>query len=144
MPAGRHGTLVGVTEEARIGATRGHRPAAGDFLPVLEGMRACAAIGVVVTHVAFQTGHTDGLAGRLFGLGFTPQDQAFGGAFYTLTGFHGAHVLVGLTLLTFCFIRIKRANDFTVARHAPLAASSVYWHFVDVVWILLYILVYLI
>ncbi len=67
MPTGRHGTLVVVTEEARIGGTGGHRPAAGDFLPALEGMRACAAVGVVVTHVAFQTGHTDGLAGRLFG-----------------------------------------------------------------------------
>ena len=37
------------------------------FLPPVEGMRACAAVGVVVTHVAFQTGHTGGVAGRLFG-----------------------------------------------------------------------------
>ena len=43
-----------------MGGTRG-------FLPALEGMRACAAVGVVVTHVAFQTGHTGGIAGRLFG-----------------------------------------------------------------------------
>ena len=43
-----------------VGGTRG-------FLPAVEGMRACAAIGVVVTHVAFQTGHTGGIAGRLFG-----------------------------------------------------------------------------
>src|SRR3954471_24801606 len=53
------GTLVGVTESA-VGGTR-------NFLPALEGMRACAAVGVVVTHVAFQTGHTGGLAGRFFG-----------------------------------------------------------------------------
>jgi peptidoglycan/LPS O-acetylase OafA/YrhL len=39
----------------------------GDFLPAVEGMRACAAVGVVVTHVAFQTGHTSGVAGRIFG-----------------------------------------------------------------------------
>src|SRR4029077_10611399 len=37
------------------------------FLPAVEGMRACAAVGVVVTHVAFQTGHTGGITGRLFG-----------------------------------------------------------------------------
>jgi len=37
------------------------------FLPAVEGMRACAAIGVVITHVAFQTGHSSGVDGRLFG-----------------------------------------------------------------------------
>src|SRR6476646_10991046 len=37
------------------------------FLPAVEGMRGCAAIGVVITHVAFQTGHSTGVAGRLFG-----------------------------------------------------------------------------
>ena len=49
-----------MTDSAHIGGTRG-------FLPAVEGMRACAAIGVVVTHVAFQTGHTGGVTGRLFG-----------------------------------------------------------------------------
>lgn len=77
-------------------------------------------------------------------LGFTPQDQAFGSAFYTLTGFHGLHVFVGLTLLTLCYIRVKKARDFTPQWSTPLQAASVYWHFVDVVWILLYVLVYLV
>ena len=54
------GTLVVVTESSGVGGTRG-------FLPAVEGMRACAAVGVVVTHVAFQTGHTGGVTGRLFG-----------------------------------------------------------------------------
>jgi peptidoglycan/LPS O-acetylase OafA/YrhL len=45
---------------AEVGGTR-------SFLPAVEGMRACAAIGVVITHVAFQTGHTSGITGRLFG-----------------------------------------------------------------------------
>jgi cytochrome c oxidase subunit 3 len=76
-------------------------------------------------------------------LGFTPQDKAFGSAFYCLTGLHGAHVFVGLTILTFCLVRALR-GEFTKTRHAPLAAGSVYWHFVDVVWVLLYVLVYLI
>jgi cytochrome c oxidase subunit 3 len=77
-------------------------------------------------------------------LGFTPQDQAFGSAFYTLTGFHGAHVFVGLTLLTLCFMRLARARDFSSTWSTPLTAASIYWHFVDVVWIFLYCLVYLI
>ena len=46
--------------DGSVGGTR-------SFLPAVEGMRACAAVGVVVTHVAFQTGHTGGIAGRLFG-----------------------------------------------------------------------------
>lgn len=54
------GTLVVVTQTPNVGGTR-------SFLPAVEGMRACAAIGVVVTHVAFQTGHTGGVVGRLFG-----------------------------------------------------------------------------
>ena len=49
-----------MTDSAHVGGTRG-------FLPAVEGMRACAAVGVVVTHVAFQTGHTGGITGRLFG-----------------------------------------------------------------------------
>lgn len=52
--------VAGETREEQVGGTRG-------FLPAVEGMRACAAVGVVVTHVAFQTGHTGGVSGRLFG-----------------------------------------------------------------------------
>lgn len=77
-------------------------------------------------------------------LGFTPTDQAFGSAFYSLTGLHGFHVFVGLTILTLMFIRVKRAHDFTPTSFTPLQAGSLYWHFVDVVWVLLFVLVYLI
>lgn len=52
--------MVGHNGVEEVGGTRG-------FLPAVEGMRACAAVGVVVTHVAFQTGHTGGIIGRLFG-----------------------------------------------------------------------------
>ncbi len=76
-------------------------------------------------------------------LGFTPQDKAFGSAFYSLTGLHGLHVFVGLTLLTLSYIRVKRAHDFSPTWATPLTASSIYWHFVDVVWVLLFFLVYL-
>ena len=51
---------MNVTESQQVGGIRG-------FLPAVEGMRACAAMGVVITHVAFQTGHSSGVDGRLFG-----------------------------------------------------------------------------
>lgn len=76
-------------------------------------------------------------------LGFTPQDQAFSGAFYTLTGFHGLHVALGGTLLILCYIRIVRARDFSPQWATPLTAASLYWHFVDVVWVILFVLVYI-
>lgn len=76
-------------------------------------------------------------------LGFTPQDLAFGSTFYTLTGFHGLHVFVGLTLLSLCYIRVRKAHDFSNVWATPLTAASLYWHFVDVVWVLLFVLVYL-
>ncbi|MEZ5079417.1 MAG: heme-copper oxidase subunit III [Thermoleophilia bacterium] len=77
-------------------------------------------------------------------LGFTPENKAFGATFYTLTGFHGLHVFVGLVLLLICYIRVKRAHDFTPKWQTPLAAASLYWHFVDVVWVFLYVVVYII
>lgn len=58
--ATQHGHTVVVGDDQRVGGVR-------SFLPAVEGMRACAAMGVVVTHVAFQTGHSSGAAGRLFG-----------------------------------------------------------------------------
>ena len=64
-----------VTDREQVGGIRG-------FLPPVEGMRACAAMGVVVTHVAFQTGHSSGVAGRLFGR----FDLAVA-VFFTLSGF---------------------------------------------------------
>ncbi len=76
-------------------------------------------------------------------LGFTPQDRAFSGAFYTLTGFHGLHVLVGLIVLSMCLRRAYK-NDFTATKHTALTAGSYYWHFVDIVWVLLFLLVYII
>ncbi|WP_156749938.1 acyltransferase [Mycobacterium sp. E2479] len=58
--ATRHRQTVVVSDDQRVGGVR-------SFLPAVEGMRACAAMGVVVTHVAFQTGHSSGAIGRLFG-----------------------------------------------------------------------------
>lgn len=74
-PTARDGQTVIVTDGQQVGGIR-------SFLPAVEGMRACAAIGVVVTHVAFQTGHSSGVLGRLFGR----FDLAVA-VFFTLSGF---------------------------------------------------------
>ena len=76
-------------------------------------------------------------------LDFTPQSGAFGSTFYTLTGFHGLHVLVGLTILGIMLRRVVTARDFSPNWFTPLGAGSLYWHFVDVVWVILYLLVYI-
>ena len=63
--------------------------------------------------------------------------------FYCLTGFHGAHVFVGLTALRFALNRARR-GEFVHGHSGPLTAASIYWHFVDVVWVFLFVVVYLV
>ena len=75
-------------------------------------------------------------------LGFAPQDHAEGTIFYGLTGLHGAHVFVGLTLLVFATTRAFRGH-FTAAEHRGVEVPGIYWHFVDVMWIFVYSTVYL-
>ncbi|HKF14053.1 MAG TPA: cytochrome c oxidase subunit 3 [Gaiellaceae bacterium] len=75
-------------------------------------------------------------------VGFNPGDGAFGTIFFGLTGLHGAHVFVGLTLLTFATIRAFRGH-FSPAHHAGVEIPGIYWHFVDVMWIVVYSTVYL-
>jgi len=75
-------------------------------------------------------------------LNFTPSNNAFASGFYSLTGLHGMHVFVGATLLTIAFVRACRGH-YSGAEHIGLEVTGLYWHFVDVVWILLYTVVYL-
>ena len=75
-------------------------------------------------------------------VGFAPKDGAFGSIFYGLTGLHGAHVFVGLTLLAFATIRAFRGH-FTPQEHRGVEIPGIYWHFVDVMWIVVYTTVYI-
>jgi cytochrome c oxidase subunit III len=75
-------------------------------------------------------------------IGFAPSDGAFGSVFFGLTGLHGAHVFVGLTLLTFATIRAFRGH-FTAEAHHGVEIPGIYWHFVDVMWIVVYTTVYI-
>src|SRR5919112_1700513 len=76
-------------------------------------------------------------------IGFAPQDHAQGTIFYSLTGLHGAHVFIGLTLLAFTTIRAFKGH-FTPEQHRGVEVPGIYWHFVDVMWVIVYASVYII
>jgi len=76
-------------------------------------------------------------------IGFAPKDGAFATIFYCLTGLHGAHVFVGLTLLAFATTRAFRGH-YSAAHHHGVEIPGIYWHFVDVMWIVVYTTVYII
>jgi cytochrome c oxidase subunit 3 len=75
-------------------------------------------------------------------IGFAPHDHAQGTIFYSLTGLHGAHVFVGLTLLAFATIRAFRGH-FNPKEHRGVEVPGIYWHFVDIMWIVVYTTVYI-
>jgi len=75
-------------------------------------------------------------------IGFAPQDAAQQSIFYALTGLHGAHVFIGLLLLLIVTIRAFRGH-FSPEHHQGLEVPGVYWHFVDVMWIVVYSSVYI-
>ena len=75
-------------------------------------------------------------------LGFAPKDGAFGTIFYCLTGLHGAHVFVGLLLLAAATVRAFRGHYSSTAHHG-VEIPGIYWHFVDVMWIVVYSTVYI-
>jgi len=75
-------------------------------------------------------------------IGFAPDTDAFGSVFYGLTGLHGAHVFVGLTLLAAATVRAFRGH-YTPESHHGVEIPGIYWHFVDVMWIVVYTTVYI-
>jgi len=75
-------------------------------------------------------------------LGFAPHDSAQGTIFYSLTGLHGAHVFVGLNLLLYSTIRAFRGH-FSPKEHRGVEVPGIYWHFVDIMWIVVYTTVYI-
>ena len=75
------------------------------------------------------------------GLGYTT--NIFGSAFYTLTGFHGVHVTIGIVMLMSLFVLSVRGR-LSAERSEAVEIVGLYWHFVDIVWILVFTIVYLI
>jgi heme/copper-type cytochrome/quinol oxidase subunit 3 len=78
----------------------------------------------------------------LFARGLTPSTNLFGATFFTLTGFHGTHVLVGVIWILFVLARAFRGG-ITAENHLAVELVGLYWHFVDIVWIIIFTLVYL-
>ena len=72
---------------------------------------------------------------------FTFADSVYGSTFFLATGFHGLHVLVGTAFLTVCLKRLNAFN-FSFTHHFGFEAAAWYWHFVDVVWLFLFVVIY--
>nr|YP_009443839.1 cytochrome c oxidase subunit III [Dorypteryx domestica]ATU07047.1 cytochrome c oxidase subunit III [Dorypteryx domestica] len=72
---------------------------------------------------------------------FTIADSIYGSCFFMATGFHGIHVLIGTTFLLMMIIRMSK-NHFSNDHHFGFEAAAWYWHFVDVVWLFLYVSIY--
>ena len=76
-------------------------------------------------------------------IGFAPHDHAQGSVFYGLTGLHGAHVFIGLLLLGMVTTRAFRGH-FSADDHRGVEIPGIYWHFVDVMWIVVYTTIYVV
>ncbi len=96
----------------------------GLWLTIILGLTFSAIQAFEYVHAAF------GFAGNIYGA-----------TFYMATGFHGFHVFVGTIFLIVCLVRTYR-GDFTPRQHFGFEAAAWYWHFVDVVWLFLFIAIY--
>nr|YP_009192129.1 cytochrome c oxidase subunit III [Granata lyrata]ALK03373.1 cytochrome c oxidase subunit III [Granata lyrata] len=80
-------------------------------------------------------------AGEYMETSFSMSDGVYGSTFFVATGFHGLHVIIGTTFLTVCLYRCAVAH-FSTGHHFGFEAAAWYWHFVDMVWLFLYISIY--
>nr|YP_010181247.1 cytochrome c oxidase subunit III [Chiridota heheva]QVD42797.1 cytochrome c oxidase subunit III [Chiridota heheva] len=107
---------------------------------ILEGNRRDSLISLTITVLLglFFTG----LQGwEYIEAPFTIADSVYGSTFFVATGFHGMHVIIGTIFLFVCLVRLYLSH-FSTGHHFGFEAASWYWHFVDVVWIFLYLFIY--
>jgi len=97
-------------------------------------------VATILLGLAFEFGQLYEFVNAI-GRGLTLQANSFASAFFIMTGFHGAHVLGGLVLLTLILYRASR-GQFSPTHHVGVAAVTLYWHFVDVVWFFLFLILY--
>jgi cytochrome c oxidase subunit 3 len=107
---------------------------------LLAGQPKTTTVGLIVTIIlaAIFTGFQ---ALEYLEAPFTISDSVYGSTFFLATGFHGFHVFVGTCFLTVCLFR-HRAYHFTKNHHFGFEAAAWYWHFVDVVWLFLFVTIY--
>lgn len=104
----------------------------------VSGMRTWLAITAAMGAV-FLVGQLYEYSNLEFGL----TTNMFASAFYVLTGFHGLHVFIGLVAILAVLWRSRVAGHYTNEKHFGIEAAEIYWHFVDVVWIILFGLLYI-
>jgi cytochrome c oxidase subunit 3 len=85
-----------------------------------------------------------GQAYEYFHAEFGLTTNLFASCFYVLTGFHGLHVLTGVLLILSVLWRSRESGHYSSSSHFGVEAAEIYWHFVDVIWLVLFVLVYLI
>ena len=95
----------------------------------------------VLLGVAFLTLQVEEYIHAYQDLGLTLQSGVYGNTFFLLTGFHGFHVTLGAIILFVIWIRVLKGH-FTAKNHFAFQAGAWYWHFVDVVWLCLFVFVY--
>jgi cytochrome c oxidase subunit III len=105
-----------------------------------RGNRAALRIGLLTTFLLGLTFLTVQI-NEYIHIGFAVSDSAQASIFYGLTGLHGAHVFVGLTLLLFANIRAFRGH-YTEKEHRGVEVPGIYWHFVDIMWVVVFSSVY--
>lgn len=79
----------------------------------------------------------------LYGEGMTLQSSVYGSSFFTLTGFHGLHVLIGIVWAVFVLLNALRGK-YAQDKYDGVEIFGLYWHFVDIVWIVLFTIIYLV
>jgi len=109
-----------------------HAMVGGDRKNAILGLTLTVVLGIVFT--ALQ-------AWEYYEASFTIADSVYGSTFFVATGFHGLHVIVGTTFLAVCLYRILN-HHFTKHHHNGFEASIWYWHFVDYIWIFLFVSIY--
>ncbi len=104
----------------------------GDREGLKKGLLATIVLGLIFTSVqAYEYAHAP----------FAFKNSIYGSTFFMATGFHGAHVIIGTIFLFVCLMRALKGH-FTPKQHFGFEAAAWYWHFVDVVWLILFVVVY--
>lgn len=107
---------------------------------LIKGLHSQTVLGLILTIVL--GGYFTVLQGyEYLEASFNIRDRVFGSTFFTATGFHGLHVIVGTLFLIVSWVRLYIGN-LSHNHHFVFEAASWYWHFVDVVWLFLYVRIY--
>lgn len=109
-----------------------HSILAGNHSEAVQALSLTVALGVYFTILQ---------AWEYIDSPFTIADRIYGSTFFVATGFHGLHVIIGTTFLFVCLLRLIN-HHFSAHHHFGFEAAAWYWHFVDVVWLFLYVCIY--